>query len=377
MFYLWSLYLTVLLVQTIRLDVAYTLGFSLAGGILTKTNAFFSLYLLPITILLCKFGKRERLRRILLLFVYFGLAIVMANGFYLLLELSPYYERILWFNGDFVYPKREWLQLSVPFRLNLLKINTLTLLDYWLNYLTVTYVAMIGTAFWFARRHRRLLLSMLVLLAYWLLPSFALAVFGRGIQSRWIYPFILPLLPIAAYGVYSSCEALIARIRAHSRVLKVCIAAVFVGLIVVYSIAQTVTFVIAPQRANLPRVDKWQYVSCANWTIRNMVLDLKIQAQHHKIFIGSRDPLGAGQEIGQTIQLYSLSSKNIIVEGFAIDKPSYPRNFFRYAQEMPAYFITYKQWQSEIKGASRMKLIKEVPSPYDPHCSTILEYRVI
>src|SRR4051812_12389289 len=29
MFYLWSLYLTVLLVQTVRLDVAYTLGFSL------------------------------------------------------------------------------------------------------------------------------------------------------------------------------------------------------------------------------------------------------------------------------------------------------------------------------------------------------------
>jgi 4-amino-4-deoxy-L-arabinose transferase-like glycosyltransferase len=200
MFYIWSLFFTVLLVQTVRLDVAYTLGLSLAGGILTKSSAFFSLYLLPVAFILFDFTNHHYRRRFITLLILFGVAVLLAYSLYSLLQLSPYYERIAWFNGSFVYPKREWLHLDTGFRLALFRDNLFVLSDYFVYYITLPFLAFIPLALWFGRQHMRVLL---LLLAYSFLPLLALAVFGRGIGSRWIYPFTLPLIPVIAHGLHS------------------------------------------------------------------------------------------------------------------------------------------------------------------------------
>ena len=374
MFYIWSLYFTVLLVQTVRLDVAYTLGFSLAGGILTKTNAFFSLYLLPVSFLIFDFRKSEMLKRVIKLLVLFGLAVAMANMFYLLLQLSPYYEHILWFNGDFVYPKREWLTLSIGFRVNLFRENALSLLEFTGYYITLPYLAMIIASLFFGWKQKR---QILLLLAYWFLPMFALAVFSRGTSSRWIYPFSLPLLSVIAFGIFEVCQELWKRLKSYSLLAKRTFVAGVIFVVILYPATQTVILAINPFKANIPFVDSEQYLSCATWSIRDIVTELKTKAHGKKIFIGSRFPLGGGQQIGQIVKLYALPNSNIIVKGFDMSLPSYPANFFKYSKTMPAYFITYKQWQNQTKGTDKLKLVKELPSPYDPHCSTVLVYKVI
>ncbi len=199
MFYIWSLYFTVLLVQTLRLDVAYTLGLLIGGGILTKTNAFFSLYLLPVSLLLFDFKKQGGWYRLAKLLVLLLFATIIANACYSILQLSPLYERILWFNGDFVYPKREWLALSIPFRVHLFLTNFNIMLPYLFLYLTPSYILLLFSSVFFSAKQRRITL---LLLAYFFLPVFALGVFARGgVASRWIYPYTLPLVPLMAWGL--------------------------------------------------------------------------------------------------------------------------------------------------------------------------------
>src|SRR3990167_7652447 len=55
-FAVWRLYFEVLLIKKLRLDVALILGMILGGGVLTKTSGFFSIYLMPFTLLLFDFS---------------------------------------------------------------------------------------------------------------------------------------------------------------------------------------------------------------------------------------------------------------------------------------------------------------------------------
>src|SRR3989338_5338177 len=64
-FAVWALFLIVLLVRNIRLDIALILGMVIGGGVLTKTNAFFSIYLLPFSLLLFDWRGKEIKKRLL------------------------------------------------------------------------------------------------------------------------------------------------------------------------------------------------------------------------------------------------------------------------------------------------------------------------
>ena len=64
MFMVWSFYLTVLLARSLRLDVALILGMVIGGGVLTKTSAFFSIYLLPFSFLLVDIKKGKTFKTI-------------------------------------------------------------------------------------------------------------------------------------------------------------------------------------------------------------------------------------------------------------------------------------------------------------------------
>src|SRR3989338_743677 len=62
---IWSLYLSVLLTKFVRLDIALLLGLTIGFGLLTKSSAIFFLYLLPFSLLLFDFKKKNRVKILL------------------------------------------------------------------------------------------------------------------------------------------------------------------------------------------------------------------------------------------------------------------------------------------------------------------------
>ena len=141
---------------------------------------------------------------------------------------------------------------------------------------------------------------------------------------------------------------------------------------------QTLTLAVNPQSANIHQADRLQYISCATWAIRDIVADLDRRTHNHRLLIGSRFPLGSGQQTGQIISLYALSNRNIIVKGFDMTLPSYPATLGHYSSVMPTYVIFYKEWAKTMGvPGTRLKLIKELPSAYDNRCSTVQLYKVV
>jgi 4-amino-4-deoxy-L-arabinose transferase-like glycosyltransferase len=351
MFYVWCLYFTVLLVQTIRLDVAYTLGLFLAGGILTKTNAFFSLYLLPFSLLLFNFKKLERWHRLAKFLVLLLFTTIIANACYLILQLSPFYERILWFNGNFVYPKREWLALSIPFRINLFVTNFNTMLPYLFLYITPPYILLLFSSVFFSAKQRRITL---LLLAYFFLPIFALGMFGKGISSRWIYPYTLPLLPLMAWGLMAliqKTKLLVPKKRAYIPVT------VLLLLFMAYPAFEVFTLAIRPYNAHIPAIDKYQYITSAYWGLRDNVMPyLKAQSQGKMIFVGT----GGLKGTPQAIELYAYPQNNIKTKGYLFWDTTYNKDvkdLISHSSHMPTYFVG----KGLTKTNPHIKLIKRVP----------------
>ena len=131
-FSIWNLYLAILLVRTIRLDVALIFGLTLGVSMLNKTSAFFSLYLLPTTILLFDWGKSRRVQRIANWIALCLLAAVLSQLVYAILRLSPYFYIVSQKDALFVYPLREWV--THPF--NFFYGNFHGIFDWLITYLT-------------------------------------------------------------------------------------------------------------------------------------------------------------------------------------------------------------------------------------------------
>ena len=114
-FAVWGLLLIILLVRTIRLDVALVLGMVIGGGVLTKTSGFFSIYLLPFSLLLFDWTKKTLKDRFTKWIFFVAISIAIAYGFYSVLRLSPFFHIISEKNAIFVYPLKEWLEHPFTF----------------------------------------------------------------------------------------------------------------------------------------------------------------------------------------------------------------------------------------------------------------------
>src|SRR5256885_6821608 len=109
MFIIWSLYFEILLIRNIRLDIAMILGMVIGGGMLTKTSADFALAFLPVSLLLFNFKDKKRKEKLIKWAIFAVVTIIIANGMYAILRLSPFYYIIGQKNLTFIYSTQEWI----------------------------------------------------------------------------------------------------------------------------------------------------------------------------------------------------------------------------------------------------------------------------
>ena len=107
-FYVWALYFSVLLVRRLNLNIAYTLGFVLGGGMLTKSSNIFSIYLMPFLLLLFNFKEKYLAKRLIKFILLAAFSAGIGYGLYNILRLSPLFEMISAKNATFVYSFSEW-----------------------------------------------------------------------------------------------------------------------------------------------------------------------------------------------------------------------------------------------------------------------------
>lgn len=187
-----SVFFGVLLAQTLRLDVAMFLGFSLGAAWLTKSPAIFFLALVPFCGLAVEVNSKREL--FFKLFRFLGLVVVawiIAFSMYNILRLGPNFHLVNSRNQDYVFTLQEVLRHPMdPFVAHVKEISG------WLwsllpgPLLIISFAgAIVGL-----RRHLR---GVFLLLIFVSVPLFIEAQFAKVFTSRYIL-FTVPYLVVLA-----------------------------------------------------------------------------------------------------------------------------------------------------------------------------------
>lgn len=344
-FAVWALFLTVILVRKIRLDVALILGMVVGGGALTKTNAFFSIYLLPFSLLLLNWVKNGIKNRLL---KWAGLCLVsvtLAYGFYSILRLSPFFHIIAEKNAIFVYPFRDWLDHPFNFFIN----NYWSFWDWIVRYLTWPLIALVLLSFVINKSFLR---EKIVLLLWFILPLAALGLFGKTLYPRFIFFMMLSLLPLVAFSL----------VNIYSIFKKNYLFIIFCFLVFMLAIKIDYLILTDFAKSNIPFSDVSQYQ--IDWPsgggINASVKFFENETKKGKIYIATQGTFGL---LPFAYEIYLVKNPNVTIEGFWPLDNGIPQKVLDKSKKMPTFFVFYQSClQCRIAGEApqewkQMKLV--------------------
>lgn len=332
MFTIWSLYLEILLIRNPKLWLGFALGLVLGGGMLTKTSAFFSWYLLPVMLVLFNFKAKDRLVRFGKWLGCVLLAVVLANVYYSVLRLSPFFHIISDKNAVFVYPLNEWLQHPILFFVG----NLHGLWDWFSAYVTYPVMALMIGGLFVARKYTK---EKLVLLVYYSVPFFLLALFGKVLYPRFILFMTLPLLPLVALSLIWLYQ------KIQRKVLLALFTVVFFALWIRTDYFIITNFAIAPIASS----DLTQYSNDwpAGGGIKEIIAYLTQQAQHKKIYVASEGTFGSLPTYA--IEIYLGDNRNVEKGGLWPLPQATPPDLLEKAKKEDVYMI-FDQTQNVPNG---------------------------
>jgi 4-amino-4-deoxy-L-arabinose transferase-like glycosyltransferase len=323
-FAVWALFLIVLLVRKIRLDIALILGMVIGGGVLTKTNAFFSIYLLPFSVLLLDWGKKMRAGRFLNWASLCVVSVVITYGFYSILRLSPFFHIITEKNAIFVYPLSEWLTHPFEFFIG----NTRAFWDWIIRYLTWPLLVI---AFFSFLTGKAFLKEKIVLFLWFITPLLALGFFGRTLYPRFIFFMILPLLPLIAYSL----------VNIYLKFRKVYVFIVFCLLFFALAFKTDYFILTNFAKSDVPLSDRSQYLTGwpAGGGVREAVDFFRKEAEKGKIHIVTQGTFGL---MPSSLEIYLVRNPNITIEGIWPIGDSIPSKILEESRRIPTYFVFYQ-----------------------------------
>lgn len=335
-FSIWSLYLAIVLVRRIRLDIALLLAMSLGGGMLTKTSGFLSMYMLPITLLLFDYSRKNLKWQLLKWLGLVGLAAVLSQIYYSVLRLSPWFHMISEKDKTFIYPFNEWLLHPFQFYFG----NMRGLIDWMSGYLTVPIIVLVFIAVLFIAKNWR---EKLLLLIWSLAPLNALALFGKVLYPRFILFMAMPLLILAAWSVNYLVN------RLHKRYTG----AILCALLLIYPVFVQLKIIFSIVTAPIPYSDQGQYINDwpAGWGIRESVDILERETERHEITVFTEGTFGL---LPYGIEIYLVDDKNIKIIGLWPSPKTYTDEMNQTIATMPTYYIANQfqefpeEWEGEL-----------------------------
>jgi hypothetical protein len=297
----WALFLTILMSEYLRLDIALLLGMTIGAGFLTKSSAQFALILLPSTLLLFDWKAKERVNRLFKLAGLGAIAALLSKGIELILRLAPLSHMIGLKDHTFIVTNQEFI--AHPFERLL---GNLGGLWSWIqSYATYPLMVLliIGLIYGLKRyRAKTLFLSL-----WFLVPFFALASFGKVLYPRYLLFMLAPLIPIVALGISKISQ------WGPCRHLSICL---FVYLsIILYPAYFSYKIIYDPIFAPFPNVDRFQLLDDwpSGYGINEVVDYIKLRAKDEKIFVGTEGTFGLTPA---ALNIYLKDNKNVEVKGY-------------------------------------------------------------
>ncbi len=363
MFSIWNLYIAILLVRHIRLDIALIFGITLGLGMLNKTSGFLSLYMVPLTLFLFDWKKTGITKRlggwILCVFV----AVLISQGLYSILRLSPLFGVIAQKNAIFVYPFAEWLKHPTNFFYG----NIRGMFDWLINYLTwPIWIAVLLSllSLWKQPREKLLLYS------WWAAPFVALALFARVLYPRFILFMTMPLLVLVAVVIDGI-------VKKYGRTV---FGFALIGIMIVPSIWTDYLLITNPMYAPIVQADRGQYMNDwpSGWGVSEVKDFLLKESMAGKVVVYTDGTFGL---LPYGLEIWLVDRPNIEIHGIWPIPINQPPDVVNSVMKYPTYLVLNqleeepKEWNltliaSYSKGLRKdrsLRLYKvELPRPLLP-----------
>lgn len=324
MFAVWSLYLLILLVRTLRLDVALIAGLVIGAGVLTKTNAFASIYSIPFLLAIFDWRKKDLKNRLIKFALLCVVVIILSNIIYSVLRLSPFFHIIKQKNALFFYPIGEWLQHPFTYLFG----NLTRMLTWLAIYVSIPGIILVLLSFFIERKY---FFIKLMLILWFLAPFTFLAFFGNTIYPRFILFMTLPFIPLIAYSIYILLN------KYRNKFIRLAIVIFAFGIYFYSDFFILTNFVNAP----IPREDLGQYINswAAGNGVRQSVDYFREQARDKKIYVVTEGTFGL---MPYGLEMYLVDNPNIKIEALWPVGDTPPANIIEKAKNMPTFAIFYQ-----------------------------------
>lgn len=338
-FTVWALYFTLWLSKSLRLDLVMILGFILGGAWLTKTPAVVNLFLLPTTLLVFKRIKGDRYA-FLKLFLFWGVAILIALFMYNLLRLGPNFHLLSARNADYIFSPLELvgrpLDPFIP--------HFQDMADWFPKLFTWPILILVGIGIYYVlSKFNRL---GLVILCWAIIPLMIEMAFLRTFTARYLLPSIPLLIVLASFGL--------GEILGHLKVsnfLKVSLTLIIVSpsaLIFNYQLLTNPPPQFLPQEERRGYFEDWT----AGYGFRQIADFLKIESKKGKVVVGTEGFFGT---LPDGLYIY-LDKSNIALVGSHATISAQIRSA---AKENLTYFVGNKR--SLLQASEGVVILKEYP----------------
>ncbi len=297
---IWSLYLEILLVTRLRLDVALILGFTVGLGLLTKSSAYFYIYLLPFGLILFDWKRTNLFKRLGKFIALSVVTLAISQIMYNALRLSPWFYLIRQKNYSFIYTVAEIIKS--PFSVFLPNLNGL--LQFLTAYLTIPLdiLLVVALTYFIIRRDKKIILLFL----WFIIPFLALALFGKVLFPRFILFMTLPLMIISA-RMTGEIDILLKK--------KNFILPVLITFILIYPAYQSFLLVYSPIKAAIPQNDRNQLMDDwpSGYGVKEVISYLDLQSKKGKLVIGTEGTFGL---FPAAFEIYLKKNENIDIRGY-------------------------------------------------------------
>lgn len=251
---IWLLFFSILLIKTLRLDVALLLGLTGGAALLTKSSSkmFLALSSLSPLILIINSGIKKNLNKIINFILLFLTVIVMSVIIYNIQRLSPFLHYVAIKNKTFVMTLDEFLK--APFSTFFGNLRIVLVYVIWESGWLIPMLGTVGLVSLY-KKDRGLALYLLVWL---ILPLLAIASFSKVIFPRYLIFFASLFVVLASY--------LLNQFKTKNLLISIL-------LISVFFIYLDYPILFDFKKISFPEVDRGQYVEGppAGWGVKEIV----------------------------------------------------------------------------------------------------------
>jgi len=328
MFGIWTLVFSIITVQKIRLDTAMLAGFSLGGGLLTKSPATFFAALIPFTLILSDWPKtfKKCFNRLSVYVFLFSFTYAIGFLMYNILRLGTNFHMIAIRNKDYVFPLSHIFQNTLDPSVGHLKDTV----DYfWLMGPSVLVLFILTGIYNGWKLFRR---ETIILLAWGILPILAVAELSKTMTARYVYFAVPYLLIISSLSLSFAVKKKVMGAKlihpSGGFLLSPLVRILFVAF-VVHAFVLDYQLLTNPQSANLPRSERSGYLE--EWTsgygIKEVSEYLREQPKNlpagRQVIVGTEGYFGT---LPDGLQIYLNDVQGLTVVGVGIDIKELPKS---------------------------------------------------